>query len=236
MGRVAISFGLLIGACGMAQAVSLTNGSFETGGFTGWEPGTGMGDPGNPWSTWGRFVANVAPPNPVYNPAPPDVYPAHGNSFAVLHHDNLANASHSFYQDFDVVPGETLLRFWANVDLNPSNPYGQGQGSWAWVNLEEHVPGGSTFRLLSFGGSQNGMHYGTKGWQPFQFELTDFTRQSHLRIRFELQTGNNQAVAHQRLFVDNVAMLPEPASLILLGLGLLFAVSPRRRISSPCLA
>ncbi len=233
MGKVLITSCVLLGLCGIAQAVSLTNGSFDSGNFTGWQPGSGMGDPNNPWNTWGRFVVNVAPPNPVYQPAPPNVYPAHGSSFAVLHHDNLANGSHSFYQDFDVDGANTLLRFSAYADLNPDNPYGQGQGTWASVTLEERRPGGSSFQLLSLGGTQNGAHYGTKGWESFQFDLADYTRQSQLRIRFGLQTGNNQVIAHQRFFIDNVAVLPEPASLTLLGVGLLFAASHKTSRRTP---
>jgi len=204
---------------GGAAGGPVVNGSFETGDLTGWTPGIAVGDPSNPWATWGRFVASEAPPNPAYQPAPPSVLPAEGNYFAVLHHDGHPNSNHSIFQDISITDTDTVLRFWLNVDLNPHNPYGQGQGSWAWVTLEERRPGGSSYRLVTFGGAQNGMRYGTDGWQLMHFDLNDYTTYTQLRIRFELQTGNNYSPGHHRLMLDGVSLVPEPACLTLLALG-----------------
>lgn len=214
-----VAFAAVLVVAGLVQAVPIENGGFETGDLTSWEPGTEIGDPSNPWSVWGRFATSVAPPNPSFSPGAPSVYPVVGNSFAVLHHDGLANGFHLLYQNVVVDPENPILRFWANIDLNPLSTVGSGQGSWASVWVEERRADGDSFRAVGYGGVENGARYGTQGWELFELNLTDYTSFADLRIRFEIQTADNMTPAHQRFFIDDVALVPEPASIVLLALG-----------------
>lgn len=214
-----VAFVTVLMAAGFLQAVPIQNGGFETGDLDSWGPGTDAGDLSNPWEVWGRFATSVAPPNPSFSPEGPNVYPVEGDSFAVLHHDGLPNALHALYQDVVVEPGNTILRFWANVELNPLSTVGSGQGAWASAWLQERRSGGNRFRLMGYGGTENGARYGTLGWELFELNLADYTSFADLRIQFQIQTGENMTPAHQRFFIDDVALVPEPASITLLALG-----------------
>lgn len=188
-----------------AVAGPIANGGFETGTSFGWQPADD-GDAGNVNSTiWALRVTTET---------------AHsGNYSRLIHHDGQANSYHEFAQPVDLF-GQHTLRFWLNVDLNPNGPEGsEDTGSWAGAELRDSA-GGGLVDLVTIGGIDPG-HYGTDGWQQYEVDLTNLviSGPADWSLVFWLETWHNRNSANQRIYVDDVELIPEPASLGLLLLG-----------------
>lgn len=176
---------------------TIINGGFETGDWTGWEPPD--------WEVIGTEGIEVT--SSVQN---------NGQYSRLIFHDGQANRYNDFYQNIDISGGYTHLSFWVNVDLNPNGDY--NPGSWAGVDIRTHNHGDVVANLVTFGGTTPG-HYGTDGWEGYEFELGEYTDLEQVTLTFWLETGNNLSLANQRIYVDDVALVPEPVTVLLLGLG-----------------
>src|SRR5687768_16925038 len=85
------------------QSVSVVNGGFETGDFTGWTVITDDGfDPPNVWK-WYAYSGNKSPFNRDITPPPQGTFAAVTDSFG--------GSSSILYQDITLTPGPHTLTF-----------------------------------------------------------------------------------------------------------------------------
>ena len=211
MNKTVLSFAVLsLMIMNQVMAAPIVNGGFETGTPLGWTPpddGYG-GDPSS--TTWALRVTTSQKHSGEYS--------------RQIHHDAQANKTTSFYQNIDVSGGDEVLGFWFRVSLNPNNEQVPSTaGSWARVLLKEPDNGSLIAELVTIGGGvpadETSWNYTTGGWVEYGFNVRDYTALDQLSIVFELETANNYARANNRLFVDDVELVPEPATLGLLLLG-----------------
>ncbi len=193
---------LMVLACTTIVSAVPTNGGFETGDATGWNPSIEQNN-----FFWGMFVQG-------------DV--VHSGDYAYLiRHDYQANVQgRSIWQNLDLSAGDHLS-FWLNVDLNPIGNF--GAGSFAGVDIRQADFGSVITNLVTIGGTDSGAHYGTDGWQHYEFDLGDYTALDQVSVVFWLSTYNNSTGAPNRIYIDDVSVVPLPASIALgvLGIGCL---------------
>ncbi len=192
-------------------SAAITNGGFETGNATGWNPSTEYNK--DSYDTWGMFVQD-------------DV--THSGDYAYLiHHDAQANVlGRSIWQNLDLSSGDQLS-FWLNIDLNPISSYG-GAGSYAGVEIRQANYGSVITNLVMVGGITSGEHYGTDGWQLYQFDLSDYTALDQVSVAFWLSTLNNSASANNRIYIDDVSVIPLPTSITLSTIGIGYLLRRRK--------
>ncbi len=188
-------------------SAAFVNGGFETGDATGWTPSTQYNK--DNYSTWGMFVQD-------------DV--VHSGDYAYLiHHDAQANTlGRSVWQNVDLSGGDHLS-FWLNVDLNPNGVAGDA-GSFAGVDIRQAGYGAVITNLVTMGSFTPG-HYGTDGWQLYEFDLSSYALPDQVAVSFWLSTYNNDSRANQRIYIDDVAVtgavpVPVPSALLLAGIGI----------------
>ena len=209
MSKRIIVFSICVCVAGLvnqAGAGGIVNGGFETGTPLGWIPADdGFGGNANS-DTWAIRVTTEQ---------------AHSGSYSrLIHHDAQANNRHEFFQPVNLL-GMHTLRFWLNVDLNPNGDTDTGIGSFAGAEIRNDA---NTLHLpLTVIGGLDEQHYGTDGWQLYQFDLTELViaEPTDLHLVFWVETKNNLARANQRLYVDDVELIPEPATMGLLVVGVL---------------
>lgn len=211
---------LILGSCGKANANSINlcdlkspgtviNGGFESGDETGWEPE----DWGLPWFDGESSGLHVT------------TEPHTGNYSRLIHNDNHANLYHKFFQEIEILPERSDLGFWLNVDLNPNSGWYLQDPvfSLVGVDIRNSATDELIANLVTIGGSPpagqyQSAHYGTDGWEKFDFDLSQYLDKNPLKLQFWIHTGNNFARANQRMYVDDVT-IPEPSTMSLLILA-----------------
>lgn len=190
-------------------SADLVNGGFETGDATGWTPSTEHNK--DSYATWGMFVQS-------------DV--KHSGDYAYLiHHDAQANTQgRSIWQNVDLSGGDDLS-FWLNVDLNPNNSsWPTSAGSYAGVDIRAADYGAVIANLVTIGGGvpsgSSSAHYGTNGWQLYEFDLSSYGLPDQVSLSFWLSTYNNLSRTNERIYIDDVSVVPLPPAMVLGALGI----------------
>lgn len=203
---LAAAAALVISSVSLASALTITNGSFETGDFTGWFPAASTG------STTVVTTTNASSGN-VYNPTD-------GNYFAKLDADSALLQLGLSWE-----AGEKIGFNWAFLafDYLPFNDF-------ALVTLAGSTTQDSfVFKLSDVAAVGD---YGDTGWQSF---VHTFQNSGNGLITFGSLNLLDQ-INSSALLVDNVtnnpAPVPEPGTMILFGAGLLgLAIFGKRKMN-----
>jgi hypothetical protein len=201
----------IIGWAGSATALSITNGSFETGNFSGWSI----------TEQWGGS-AKVVTVAEAFK----------GNTYTATDGRYMADlTATSFVQQNQTwSAGESLSFDWAFLGMDARVPIVNWFNDTALFEIvgANNVPVYSVVLadILSTG------NYNDTGWQTFTYT---FTTDGSGSIRFGVQ-NKTSFFQDSVLLVDNVrsaAPVPEPTTMLLFGTGLLsLAAVGRRRAAS----
>jgi hypothetical protein len=200
------------------------NGDFETGDFTGWTPGgnNGIVSLANLLLDLGNPAAGSLEVNPLEGQFMGAItYPA----MEGFVYDNF------IYQDVELGPQDIYLMFSYNFWTYDEAPF-DNPGFTLEIN-------GETVFSLSAGEIGDG-EVGTldfTGWTTVAIDVSQYysddpTRPVTIRIAFNAgNTGDNQFASG--VFLDDIKLVvPVPASILLLGSGLLGLIGLRRKFRS----
>jgi hypothetical protein len=205
-----LSLAMLAGLSLPAAAADIAvNGGFETGDFTGWTqfPGGGIQTITTDNPSEGTYAANLNVPVRTQSDPPVD---------NVLKNANL--------QAGNLTPGAPITVTW---DMRGSL---EGDGGVVFVELFSELTGGGTSKAELY---TNGPIFPTADWQSFTWNTTLGPDVSGgVTLQLKASCGPVEGCGVDAYF-DNVtistAVIPEPASLALLGMGGLALVGLRRR-------
>lgn len=167
------------------------------------------------------------------------IYPYSG-SYA-WHSGQGNNLTNTLYQDFDTsILGDVTLQFTSWHETQSPQDYGV---------IEVSTDGGATYTILQtlFGSSSAWDHYSfdISSWKStstrirFRYEtdssiirtgwMIDNIEISSIGFFDDVETGNNGWVTGGWAITDHLNVIPEPSPMLLMGMGLLFIASIRRR-------
>ncbi len=186
---------LTFGIPGIANAISITNGSFETGDFTGWKV------PGGVSGVASVVTSSTADDGTIYSPTD-------GSYFA-----ELTATSKIFQKNLSWDAGDKLTFDWAFLafDYMPYNDRAifKAKGS-----------SGSVLDSIKLSDVATVGDYGDTGWQSYEYT---FTSAGSGKIIFKSKNYADELV-DSVLLVDNihgdVVTTPEPSTIAVLGIGL----------------
>ena len=185
---------LVISSAGLACALTITNGSFETGDLSGWIPVTSTSSGSVTVET-----TTQASDGTVYNPTD-------GNYFAKLVADSAL-----LQMSLDWDAGDVISFSWAflAMDYAPYNDF----SNFAILTVEPDAFVLTLADVLGVG------DYGDTGWMDYKYT---FKNSGSGNIFFGVNNYAD-AILSSVLLVDNVSTTatPEPATLLLLGSGML---------------
>lgn len=240
--RIALVLGLTL-ASGLVVAAPvelITNGGFETGGFTGWTATSQVGSQG----AWYIDDVDGWTPRSSFS----TVGPAAGSYYAVT--DQIGGGAYSLEQSFTVIAGTTsiflsfdmFINDWSNAGpiVNPVGlDYTNGPNQHARVDILSASAGAFSIAAADIVATlvAPGADAGTdpNPYTAYQFDLTGLlTAGTTYRLRFgevDNQWFFNQGIDNVSILADS-SQIPEPASLALLSIGLAGLGFARRRRSA----
>ncbi|NLX18554.1 MAG: PEP-CTERM sorting domain-containing protein, partial [Desulfobulbus sp.] len=202
----------MIGWAGSAAALSITNGSFETGDLTGWGITETLGGSAKVvTSAQARF----------------------GNTYTATDGRYMADlmATSFIQQNQTWSAGESISFDWAFLAMDLAFSF----GPWEYYNdkalFEVIGANNKTVYSVTLADILSVGNYQDTGWQTFTYT---FTTDGSGSIRFGVQ-NKTDTLNDSILLVDNVrsaAPVPEPTTMLLFGTGLLSLAAVGRRRTS----
>lgn len=203
--RTLLSAAFIAGVTTSASAIELTtNGGFETGDFTGWTQfPTGVGQ---------QTVSAVGPSSGTFS----------GNI------NNTQVSSNSLFKQANIGIGQVNPGDEVTIKFDARGSYAV-PGGVAFAEFFSEVSGGGTSSAAILGGAPLAINANPAIWTSFMFTQIAGADVSG-GVTLQLGATNGPAPG-TNMFYDNVSVsiVPEPASLALLGLGGLAVLARRRR-------
>jgi len=202
----ALSLAIFVSMVLNSSAIELTtNGDFETGDYTGWTQfPTGVGQ---------QTITNV---NPFEGTFAASIDNAVAPSNSLIKQANIGIGT--------VTPGQTIeISFAARGSL--------GVGAVAFAEFFSELDGGGTSKNEILGGGPLALDPDPNVWKVFNFTTTagpDVSGGVTLQLGATTAAISGSTI-HMWYDAASVSVIPEPASVVLLGLAGLALISTRRR-------
>jgi len=188
-----LTMGLLLPVTSRAQII---NGSFETGDLTGWTA-----------SSFRVFAVGSASPLGIPGPGDPGTWvPSQGSTFGWLFSGDFPGVYTTLSQTFSASAGDQLT-FDTFFDAGDSLPYNDN-GYVRLVNVADE----SDVMLYAKSVADVG-NFGGDGWRSLSYVIP-------VDGMYRLEAGVTEGLDfqhHSAIGLDNVALVPEPSVLALLG-------------------